>query len=114
MNMSHSSKPEFDKWTSWLKPMINWQKFATFLPEIKREHIRKIENDNNGTDKQKSALYDEWIDIYPGATWQDVITALKEADNNALAEDIRKKLGATPTQPTPTSPQGNKKLLVKQ
>ena len=91
MNMSHSSKPEFDKWTSWLKPMINWQRFATFLPGIKREHIRKIENDKSGTDKQKSALYDEWIEIYSEATWQDVITALKEADNNALAEDIRKK-----------------------
>ena len=38
--MSLSSKPEFDKLTLPLGPLINWQKFGTFLPGIKHEHIQ--------------------------------------------------------------------------
>ena len=97
--MSLSSKPEFDKLTLWLGPLINWQRFGTFLPGIKQEHIQSIEVDKNGVYHQKSALYTEWLRINPNGSWQDVITALENAQENALAAEIKKNLGqATGTQ----------------
>ena len=97
--MSLSSKPEFDKLTLWLGPLINWQRFGTFLLGIKQEHIQSIEVDNCGIFRQKSALYTEWLRINPNVSWQDVITALENAQENALAAEIKKNLGqATGTQ----------------
>ena len=114
--MSLQSKPEFDDWTSWLKGLIEWQNFATFLPEIKREHIRKIESENASVEKRKAALYDKWLEIYSNAIWQDAITALKRAELNALAEEIHKKLTCTcaETQITVSSfyDQGKKQLII--
>ena len=105
-SMSLSSKPEFDKLTLWLGPLINWQRFGTFLPGIKHEHIQSIEVDKRGVYHQKSALYDEWLRAYPNASWQDVIAALTTARENALAEKVKNNLVATGTQSTLRSSQG--------
>ena len=104
--MSVSSKPEFDKLTLWLGPLINWQNFGVFLPGIKREHIQSIQIDCRGIGHQKSELYDVWLRVNPNATWQDVITALETAQENALAAEIKKKLGQT------TGTQGNILIVV--
>ena len=88
--MSLSSKPEFDKLTLWLDPLINWQRFGTFLPGIKHEHIRTIEVDKRGIYHQKSELYTEWLRVYPNASWQDVINALTTPQQNAFAEKVKK------------------------
>ena len=104
--MSLSSKPEFDKLTLWLGPLINWQRFGTFLPGIKHEHIRTIEVDKKGIYHQKSELYGEWLRVYPNASWQDVINALTTARENALAEKVKKNLVGTGTQTTLMSSQG--------
>ena len=90
--MSLSSKPEFDKLILWLRPLINWQNFGIFLPGIKREHIQSIQIDSTGIGHQKAALYDEWLRVNPNASWQDVISALEMAQENALAAEIRKNL----------------------
>lgn len=101
--MSLSSKPDFSKMEEWLKPLINWEKFGTFLPGMSQDDIEKIEEDYIGVDKRKRALCRKWFQLYTNATWQDVITALKKADYNALADDILTKLGPSGTQTTANS-----------
>ena len=105
--MSLSSKPEFSTLEEWLKPLINWEKFGTFLPGISQEDIQKIEEDYVGVDKRKRVLCRKWFQLYSNATWQDVITALKKANYNTLADDIQKKLCPSGTQTaTNSSPIG--------
>ena len=94
-NMSLSSKPEFNKLTECLDPLIGWEKFGTYLPGIKSEHLQQIQEDHQGIDRQKRALYNKWLAIYPEASWQDVINALKTAQENTLAAEIPNKISAT-------------------
>ena len=108
--MSLSSKPEFSILEEWLKPLIKWEKFGTFLPGISQEDIQEIEEDCVGVDKRKRALCRKWLELYSNATWQDVITALKKAGYNALADDIQKKLGPSETQATANSSSKGKQL----
>ena len=102
--MSLSSKPEFDKLILWLGPLNKWQDFGACLPEIKGWDIQRIEiNHPANIEGQKRALYNNWLQVYPTASWQDVITALEKAKQNEIAHQIKQNLGVQQTQ---NSPQG--------
>ena len=102
--MSLSSKPEFDKLILWLGSLNKWQDFGAFLPEIEGCDIEKIEINHPGDiEGQKRALYNKWLQVYPNASWQDVITALEKAKQNAIVDEIKQNLGVQQTQ---NSPQG--------
>ena len=85
-------------------------KIWNFLPGISQEDIQEIEEDYVGVDKRKRALCRKWFRIYSNATWQDVITALKKANYNTLADDIQKKLGPLETQTAANSSSKGKQL----
>lgn len=102
--MSLSSKPEFKKLILWLGSLNKWQDFGANLPEIKKCDIEKIEIEHRGDiEGQKRALYNKWLQVYPNASWQDVITALEKAKQNEIADEIKQNLGVKQTQ---NSPQG--------
>ena len=86
------SKPSKDLWTEWLEPLIDWQTFGLFLPEINQKDIEKIKKDTTGVDSRKMALWSKWSTVYPNGTWDDVIKALKRMKENMLAAEIEGKL----------------------
>ena len=60
----------------------------------------------------KSALYDVRLKVYPNATLQNVIAALKTAQENSLAGSVKKCLGAIGTQSMVSSFQGNQTIYI--
>ena len=90
-----SIRPRYDQLIELLDSLVNWQKFGTFLPGIKSEHIQVIERDIRGTDLQKGALFSKWLSVHPEASWQDVLFALEKSQEHSLASRVYQKLNTT-------------------
>ena len=98
-----SVRPEYDQLIELLDTLVNWQKFGTFLPGIKSEHIQVIEHENTRIDKQKSALFSKWLSVHPEASWQDVLYALEKSEEHTLASKVYQKLNTTLSTASTTS-----------
>ena len=105
-----SVRPKYDQLVELLDTLVNWQKFGTFLPGIKSEHIQVIERDIRGTDLQKGALFTKWLSVHPEASWQDVLFALEKSQEYTLASKVYQKLNTTSLTASTTS-QGPQKLV---
>ena len=83
-------KPTVLKLVEYLVDLIDWAIFAQYLPGIKESHIQKIEKENKGkVDDQKRALYNKWLEVYPDASWNDVIKALEKAERKDIVLTIK-------------------------
>ena len=83
-------KPTELKLFEYLVDLINWTIFAQYLPGIKERHIQKIEQENKGkVDDEKRALYKKWLEVYPDASWNDVIEALEKAERKDIALTVK-------------------------
>ena len=84
------SRPTVKELDQQLKDIVNWERFAIHLPKITKTDIEIIKRDNpNSTSGQKLALFQQWLRVYPSASWDAVVTALKVIDENTLAENIQ-------------------------
>ena len=83
-------KPTELKLFEYLVDLINWTIFAQYLPGIKERHIQKIEQENKGkVDDERRALYKKWLEVYPDASWNDVIEALEKAERKDIALTVK-------------------------
>ena len=87
-----SVRPQYDQLIELLDTLVNWQKFGTFLPGIKSEHIQVIERDKKENDQQKAALFSKWLSVCPEASWQDVMSALQKSQKLTLQSSVYQKL----------------------
>ena len=86
------SKPTERELDERLKKVVEWERFALYLPEIKQEDIDMIKKDRpNGTLDQKLYLYKVWLKKHPDASWSDVVEALEKIDEKSMAYDLKKK-----------------------
>ena len=75
-----------------LTSLVPWEIFATYLPGMTQADIEKIQTDKPGNaEKQKITLFYIWLKVFPGASWSDVVRALKKARENTLALEIELK-----------------------
>ena len=44
-----------------LAELVNWQRFATHLPDLTKGDIEQIEQDNRDVQQQKLELYGTWL-----------------------------------------------------
>ena len=87
--MSELTVPELD---ICLRDLVNWQRFAVYLPQIDQTDNYIIEKNNrNDVVDQKLALYETWLKVCPDATWDNVIHALESVKENTLASKIKGK-----------------------
>ena len=87
-------KPRVVQLVKYLVDLVDWTMFAQYLPGIKDRHIQIIKEENKGKiNDQKRALYRKWLQIYPKATWNDVIEALEDAEREDIAEEVKQKKG---------------------
>ena len=85
-------KPTVSKLVEYLVDLIDWTIFAQHLPGIKESHIQKIEQESKGrVDDQKRALYNKWLEVYPDASWNDVIEALEKAERKDIAVTVKRQ-----------------------
>ena len=90
---SVTSRPTVSELDLNLADLVDWQIFATHLPNITNTDIRQIEHDTRKLAQQKLDLFGTWLRRRPTASWRDVTTALEKAKENALANAITKKFG---------------------
>ena len=89
------NRPTESELKTLLEPLENWKKFAIFLPRMSHAMIDKIEDDNTSLDTRKLALFSEWLNVDPHATWDIVIDALSKADEGNLASKVQKDVITT-------------------
>ena len=87
--MSGSPKPTLAKLNGSLKKLVKWKQMAIHLPNIDASVIEtiKIESQNDLAE-EKLALCTKWLSVYPDASWEDVVHALREAEENVLANEV--------------------------
>ena len=87
--MSRSLKPTLAELDRSLKKLVKWKQMAIHLPNIDASVIETIKKENqNDLAEEKLALCMKWLSVYPDASWEDVVDALREAEENVLANEI--------------------------
>ena len=90
-----SNRPTESELMELIGPLVEWQKFAIFLPKISSAMIKKIEYDYLSTDQRKLALFSEWLKVDSYATWDKVIVALSKANEHYLVSKVQENLITT-------------------
>ena len=89
-------KPTELKLFEYLADLIDWAVFAQYLPGIEGKHIQKIEKEKKGNvDDERRALYKKWLQVYPDASWNDVIEALEKAERKDIVKKVKEKREVT-------------------
>ena len=96
-----SNRPTESELMDLLEPLVKWQKFGVHLPKISSDIIEKIEIDKPSIDRQKMALFSEWLRIDSSASWENVIVALSKAKEHTLASKVQGILTTTIPQVDP-------------
>ena len=87
--MPGSSKPTLAELDRSLKKLVNWEQMAIHLPNIDASVIETIKKESqNDLAKQKLPLCTKWLSVYPDASWEDIVHALREAEENVLANEV--------------------------
>ena len=87
--MSGSPKPTLAELDRSLKKLVKWKRMAIYLPNIDGSVIETIKKENqNDLAEEKLALCMKWLSVYPDASWEDVVHALREAEENTLANEV--------------------------
>ena len=89
---SVASRPTESELDLELVELVNWQIFATHLPDLTRGDIEQIEQDNRDFRRQKLELFGTWLRRCPNASWNDIILSLEKAREYTLADAIKIKL----------------------
>ena len=83
-------KPKVLKLVEYLVDLTDWIKFAQHLPGIEERHIDQIKKENRDkVDEERRALYKKWLEVYPDASWNDVIEALEKAERKDIALKVK-------------------------
>ena len=91
MSYSPTDKPTLPQLCRGLSDITDdWQCFAILLPGIQMRHIGLAKNDHQGTKSQKMAVFQMWLELHPGATWNNVYDALVIVDKVSLARSLVK------------------------
>ena len=94
-----------------LKTVTDWHQLGINLG-VPADELRRIERDYQGNDRRRAEMLDLWLQRTPNATWEDVVRALQQMGENAVAEEIREKyikgrselhnkLASSPCRPLP-------------
>ena len=78
--------------SSELTTITNWYQLGIYL-NLQTHELDKIQQDHahHGNDRQMLEMLALWLRRTPNATWQDVVSALKQMEENRVAENIRQK-----------------------
>ena len=90
-----SNRPTESELMELLEPLVEWEKFAIFLPKMSNAMIRVILKDKSSTDQQKMALFSKWLRVDSYATWDKVIVALSKANEHYLVSKVQENLITT-------------------
>ena len=82
-------RPTSQLFVEYLEPLDDWEPFAFCLPGIIQQDIDAVKT-NSIFYFRMNDLHKRWLQVYSQASWREVITALKECEENELAKSIEK------------------------
>ena len=85
-----TNAPDFKSLCAELKTVTDWHQLGINLG-VPADELRRIERDYQGNDRRRAEMLDLWLRCTPNATWEDVVRALQQMGENAVAENIREK-----------------------
>ena len=88
---SIASRPRESELDIELAELVNWQRFATHLPDLTRGDIEQVEQENHDVQRQKLELFRTWLRRCPNASWNDIVLALEKSKEITLANVIKMK-----------------------
>ena len=90
---------------------VEWDTLGTYLG-LSQGEIREIERDHQNTGRRRIVMFEKWLSKEENPSWEKMISALKDMDENSLASKLRKKYlyqqepqdakSQTPADQTPT------------
>ena len=102
---------------------VEWDTLGTYL-ELSQGEIREIERDHQNTGRRRIEMFEKWLSKEENPSWEKMIAALKDMDENSLASKLRKKYlyrqepqdakSQTPADQTPTGESVVVKVAVRQ
>ena len=90
-----SNRPTESELMELLEPLVEWEKFAIFLPKMSDPMIREIVKDKSSIYLQKMTLFSKWLRVDSYATWDKVIVALSKANEHYLVSKVQENLITT-------------------
>ena len=90
-----SNRPTESELMELLEPLVEWEKFAIFLPKMSDAMIREIVKDKSSIYLQKMTLFSKWLRVDSYATWDKVIVALSKANEHYLVSIVQENLITT-------------------
>ena len=84
-------QPTSDLFARYLEPLVDWEPFALRLPGIIQDDVDVIKTKESPF-LRMDALNKKWLQVYPQASWREVIIALKECKKNGLARTTKLKV----------------------
>jgi len=96
-------KPQMNDLLNWVAPYVTdkWEKvFIQLLGDEHRHVMITICKDHHGDSESCChAMFEQWLDLCPNASWNDLIDALhtNSVRKIALAEDLTKHVGVCST-----------------
>ena len=92
-------KPRLQDILNWVVPYVTdkWEKiFVQLLGDEHRHVMTTLRKDYHGNSEDGcAAMFDQWLQLCPNPTWNDLITALRanSVRKIALAEELVQRLG---------------------
>ena len=80
--------PKVGNLSSELKTVTDWHQLGINLG-IETHELLRIECDHQGNERRKLEMLNLWLRRNQKASWGDVVSALKEMEENRVAENIR-------------------------
>lgn len=78
-----------------LKEVSDWYRMGIALG-IPPYELRRIEQDYQGSDRQKTETLDLWLRLDTNATWSNVVSALQKINEHAVAKRVHQNYIAGP------------------
>ena len=98
MLLSTTGKLDVQNLSNALEKVTNWHQLGLKLG-IPPHKLSKIEEDYQHNDRRKTETLDTWLHQTPSASWSDVVRALQQMGENAVAESVRQKyIGGVPSK----------------
>ena len=84
--------PTVDLLIQELKEVTDWYVFGVSLRiPVRQLECIKLDNSNEGLEKQKTRMFHFWLQFNADASWKDIVQVLEQNDFFTLAANVKKK-----------------------
>ena len=89
--LTDTSSPTVPELCKALKEVKEWEKLGINLKDMKYCVIKEIKEDEKTLETRKMEIFSRWLKLCPNASWENVVAALEEINENTIAKEVTDK-----------------------